>query len=65
MPGDNNLLQICAQLDPAYFEYLTDGQCTPEQKAYVAAVAQYIRNELNSIRHELLEFAERNNIPVE
>lgn len=64
-PETDRLLQTCAQLDPAYFEYLVDNQCTPEQMARVAAAAQYIRSELDDIRRELLDFAERNGITIE
>ena len=64
-PETDRLLQTCAQLDPAYFEYLNDSQCTPEQLARVAAATQYIRSELDDIRRELLDFAERNGITIE
>lgn len=64
-PDTNQLLQTCAQLDPNYRDYIDDSQCTPEQKARVAAISQYIHDELSDIRRELLDFIERNSLTVE
>lgn len=64
-PDTNKLLQTHAQLDPNCLDFLDDSQCTPEQIARVAAATQYIRSELDDIRRELLDFAERNGITIE
>ena len=57
-PDKNSLLRTCAQLDPDYRRYIDDSQCTPEQKERIAAISQYILNELGDIRCELLELME-------
>lgn len=57
-PDKESLLQTCAQLDPNYRDFIDDSQCTPEQTARIATLSQYILNEVDGIRCELLSLTE-------